>query len=87
MVRKPNDDKQTPVTHDCSESNSPELNPKEIVSELDDDVSLEKDDEYASGIEKFIATVLSPELLTTEGKAAVLTIWSLMAFCAIYGAS
>ena len=34
-----------------------------------------------------IATVLAPELLTMEGKVTILTIWSVMALCAIYGAT
>ena len=46
-----------------------------------------KEDEFASGIEKMIATILAPELLTMEGKVTILTIWSLMALCAIYGAT
>ena len=45
------------------------------------------DEEYASGIEKFIATVLAPELMTLQGRTAVLVIWSLTALCAIYGAT
>ena len=46
-----------------------------------------KDEEFASGIEWMIATILAPELLTMEGKVTILTIWSIMALCAIYGAT
>ena len=46
-----------------------------------------KEEEYASGIEKFIATILAPELMTLQGRIAVLVIWSLTALCAIYGAT
>ena len=46
-----------------------------------------KDDLYASSIEKFIATTLAPELLTIQGRLSVLTIWMMMAVCAVYGAT
>lgn len=46
-----------------------------------------KDEQYASSIEKFIGTVFAPELLTFQGRTAVLTIWTLLVMAAIYGAT
>ena len=42
-------------------------------------------EEYASSVEKFIATVYAPELTSTQGRLSVLTIWAMLLICAIYG--
>ena len=49
------------------------------------DVKAKKEEEYAGMIEKFIATVMAPELLSYQGRITVLTVWALMLVCAIYG--
>ena len=42
-------------------------------------------EEYASSVEKFIATVYAPELTSNSGRYSVLTIWLMLIICAIYG--
>ena len=43
------------------------------------------EDQYSSGVEKFIATLYAPELTTYQGRMSVLIIWAMLVICAING--
>ena len=76
-------------TNEDSLTSQTDSNQDELTSQTDSTDSRvnKKEDEYASGIEWFIATILAPELLTDQGRVTILTIWSLMAACAVFGAT
>lgn len=43
------------------------------------------EDQYSSGVEKYIATVYAPELTTYQGRMSILIIWAMLVICAING--
>ena len=71
----------TPTYKKVDESESDKETPEDTSDEK------KEDEEYASFLEKIIATYLAPETLTQEGRLTILTIWALLATCSILGAS
>ena len=46
----------------------------------------EDNEEYASFVQEFIATVFAPELLTYEGRIILLVFWFVLTSCMSYAA-
>jgi hypothetical protein len=42
--------------------------------------------QFASGVEAFLAKVYGPELLSNQGRAAILSIWTVLALVSAYAA-
>jgi predicted RND superfamily exporter protein len=41
--------------------------------------------EYSSSVEKFLAEKIAPELLSKEGRIAILSVYFIMCVCSLYG--
>ena len=46
-----------------------------------------ENEKYSSGVEKFMATVYAPELLSNEGRFSIITLWVVFSLVMLFGAS
>ena len=46
-----------------------------------------ENEEYASLVQEFIATVFAPELMTRQGRVIIIVVWIILTICMGYGAS
>ena len=73
-------EKQTLLKHIAAKNKSSSVTKQPIVPK-------ETGEEYASLIERVIATYVAPEAMTNQGRFTILTVWALLAAGSIYGAS
>ena len=59
---------------------------KQSLVSLESQKSLELDDDYGGNVEKFIATIFAPEVMTHQGRILVLFTWIVMSIVMLNGA-